>query len=198
MSTHAPSRPVAGVLVLVVGPSGAGKDSLIDAARAAFRDDARMCFARRVVTRDSLAGEDHDRMSPARFDAAEAAGEFALSWRAHGLSYAIPSSIRPRLAAGCVVVANVSRGVILDAERLAGDVVAAHITASPETLLARLRKRGRESSQETEARVARDTPLAASGATIVEIPNDGELAEAASRFIGLLRAVRARAEGRAE
>ena len=39
------------MLVLVVGPSGAGKDTLLDAAKQALADNRRFHFVRRVVTR---------------------------------------------------------------------------------------------------------------------------------------------------
>jgi len=40
-----------GTLVLVVGPSGAGKDSVIGALRQRLAGDDRVAFARRVITR---------------------------------------------------------------------------------------------------------------------------------------------------
>src|SRR5450756_1114872 len=82
-----------GRLVLVVGPSGAGKDTLIDAVRAACRDEAGVVFPRRVVTRPWSAAEDHDTISDASFDQAAANGAFALWWAAHGLNYGIPAAI---------------------------------------------------------------------------------------------------------
>ena len=58
-----------GRLVLVVGPSGAGKDTLLDLARAMLRNDASVVFSRRVVTR-AAAGEPHDTMDPDAFERA--------------------------------------------------------------------------------------------------------------------------------
>src|SRR5271165_1721482 len=97
------------MLVLVVGPSGAGKDTLLDAAQAALAGDPRFRFVRRVITRPAEAGgEAHEAVSEAEFTARA----FALAWQAHGLRYGIPDDIAVDLAAGRVVVANVSRGVI--------------------------------------------------------------------------------------
>ena len=61
-----------GTLILVIGPSGAGKDSIIAGAAERLRDDKRILFARRVITRPAHAGgENHLAVS---------AGEFA-EWR---------------------------------------------------------------------------------------------------------------------
>ena len=96
-----------GRLVLVVGPSGAGKDTLIAGARAACADDASVVFPRRVVTRPSSAAEDHDTMATDEFTQAVADGAFALWWEAHGNRYGIPSAIDDDIRAGRTVVCNV-------------------------------------------------------------------------------------------
>ncbi|MBX9701143.1 MAG: phosphonate metabolism protein/1,5-bisphosphokinase (PRPP-forming) PhnN, partial [Acetobacteraceae bacterium] len=106
-----------GRLVAVVGPSGAGKDTLLAGARAALAGDASVRFVRRAITRPANAGgEDHRALTEAEFAAELAAGGFALHWEAHGLRYGIPRGIKTDLAAGRVVVANLSRAVLAEAE----------------------------------------------------------------------------------
>jgi ribose 1,5-bisphosphokinase len=133
-----------GRLVLVVGPSGAGKDTLIDLARAALKDDPTVVFPRRVVTRTASAAEAHDSMSAEAFERAARAGAFALTWDAHGLRYGIPAGIDGDIRAGRTVVCNVSRAIIDAARQRYADVVVALVTAPPELLAARLAARGRE------------------------------------------------------
>ena len=107
-----------GALALIVGPSGAGKDTLIAAARNALGADPRFAFARRVVTRATPdQSEDHAVMTPATFASARADGRFLLSWEAHGLGYGIPISTADALRRSQVVVANGSRTVIDAAEQ---------------------------------------------------------------------------------
>ena len=61
------------MLVLVVGPSGAGKDTLIERAREALAGEARFRFVRREITRpEGAGGEDHIAVTPAAFAARRA------------------------------------------------------------------------------------------------------------------------------
>lgn len=169
--------------VAVVGPSGAGKDTVLGAARDALVDDERIRFVRRVITRPAGPGEDHEPTSSQDFADAERRGAFALTWRAHGLSYGIPRDVDEQLAAGSVVVANLSRAVVADARRRFARVAVVVITASPEVRLERIRARGREDLAAARARIARrgdevDHDL--------EIVNDGTIAaagDALSRFL---------------
>ena len=173
---------------MVVGPSGAGKDTLMDAARAALAGEPHIRFARRLVTRPAMAGaEDHDSCDEAAFAAAEARGEMALSWRAHGLSYGIPTAELRPIAQGAVVIANISRASIAEAERLAERAVVVNITAPPAVLAKRLAARGRESEADIAARLAREAPLTAERARIVTILNDRTVAEAAGDLVAVLR-----------
>jgi ribose 1,5-bisphosphokinase len=167
------------MLVLVVGPSGAGKDSLLNAAREVFRDDARVHFVRRVITRPrDHGGEDHEPVTDAEF----AARDFALSWTAHGLSYGIPAEA---MRVAPVVVANVSRGVI--AETAAHSAVhVIEVTAPPAVLAARLKARGRESADDVARRLSRSANIP-DGVTVTTVYNDGSLAEGVERFVAALR-----------
>lgn len=176
-----------GTLFLVVGPSGAGKDSVIDGAKARLSGDLRFLFARRVVTRPADAGgETHEAATPRAFAAREAAGGFCLTWRAHGLAYGLPADISESLATGTSVIANVSRSVIEAARRRFPKLRVVVVTAPPAVLAARLAARGREDAADIARRLAREAPFPPGGDVTV-IPNDGPLADAVERFVALLR-----------
>jgi ribose 1,5-bisphosphokinase len=133
-----------GRLVLVVGPSGAGKDTLIELSRQALRENPSVVFPRRVVTRAAAAAEAHDTMGDDAFDRAVRAGAFALTWDAHDLRYGVPASIDGDIRAGRTVVCNVSRAIIEPARRRYANAVVALVTAPPEVLATRLAARGRD------------------------------------------------------
>jgi phosphonate metabolism protein PhnN/1,5-bisphosphokinase (PRPP-forming) len=174
------------MLVLVVGPSGAGKDTLMDAARAELAGDARFRFVRREITRPADAGgEAHLAVGEAAFAARAAAGGYALWWRAHGLGYGIPADIADDLAAGLVVVANVSRGVLAEAAARF-PVRVLEITAPAEVLAARLAARGRESAADIAERIRRAVALPA-GLEVVTVMNDGAVAEGVAKVVAALR-----------
>src|ERR1700710_2096848 len=101
-----------GRLVLVVGPSGAGKDTLIGLAKAACAEDRNIVFPRRLITRQASASEDNEEVSAGAFQQALARDEYAMHWEAHGHRYALSRAIDDELRAGRVVVANVSRTVV--------------------------------------------------------------------------------------
>lgn len=133
-----------GGFILIVGPSGAGKDTLIALARRTLADDARFHFPARIVTRAADDFERHDTLSMEAFDAQEAAGAWALSWRAHGNGYALPASHLELAKSGAVVVCNVSRSSIAEARARLPVLAVVEITASPEVLAARIAGRGRD------------------------------------------------------
>ena len=179
----------AGCLVLVVGPSGVGKDTLLRCAGAALRDDGRFRFVRRVITRSGGdPHEDHLPLSCEEFVARESAGEFALAWRAHGLCYALPACIDTLLAEGRVVVANVSRGVVGQARDRFGRIGVIHVTASVQTRARRLAGRGRESRDERLRRLDRRVEDPAPGPDVRILVNDGPLDQSVGTMVTMLLA----------
>lgn len=179
---------MSGRLVLVVGPSGAGKDTLIAAARAALAEDPRFVFPRRDVTRPAVVAiEDHDSVSEAEFAARLERGAYALNWDAHGLRYGLPSSIADDIAAGRVVVCNGSRAMTEAAARQFAGTRVILIEASPDIRAQRLAKRGRESASEIAARLARETPDVPAGA--IRINNSGAIGAGAAAFLAALRSM---------
>ncbi len=158
-----------GMLVAIVGPSGAGKDTLILGARETLRDDPRFVFCRRAVTRHSSDAEDHDTLSPERFAALRSEGAFALAWEAHGLSYGIPRAVEADLACGRVAVCNLSRRVLADAQaRFSLRIVL--VTAPRAILRERLLARGRETPSEVDRRLDREAgPALPAHLTLVNV-----------------------------
>lgn len=185
------ARPL-GALVLVVGPSGVGKDTLIDAARHALGNDNRFTFVRRIVTRHTDAElDDHDSMAPADFAKAEATGRFCLCWDAHNLRYALPNSVDTDLSLGKVVVANVSRHVVGEAYHRYPACAVVLITAEISCRAERLIRRGREGREQITARLARETAAVPRGINPIVIDNSGLLAIGVTAFVMALRSIAA-------
>ena len=161
-----------GRLVLVVGPSGAGKDTLLGLAKAACADDRNIVFPRRVITREASASEENEEVSAGTFQEALTRGEYAMHWEAHGHRYALPRAIDDEIRAGRTVVANVSRTVIGAMRRAYADVVVIVVTAPPNVLAERIAMRARSSDGMVENRLRR-TVEDASSATDVTIVNTG-------------------------
>jgi ribose 1,5-bisphosphokinase len=167
-----PDRPIGpGRLILVVGPSGAGKDTLLGLARAACAGDRSVVFPRRVVTREASAFEDNEQVSFEAFQRARAGVEFAVHWEAHGHGYGLTRAIDDELRAGRTVVANVSRTVIDAVRRAYANVTVVSITAPPEILQLRLAARARGSDGQIEDRLNRavSDPAAVPDLTIINI-----------------------------
>ncbi|PWC44326.1 phosphonate metabolism protein/1,5-bisphosphokinase (PRPP-forming) PhnN [Azospirillum sp. TSO22-1] len=174
-------------LILVVGPSGAGKDSLMDGARARLAGDPAFHFARRVVTRPALAGaEDHDSLTLAEFEVREAAGGFLLSWRAHGLAYGVPAALDHLRRRDQAVVVNVSRTVVNEARTRLRPVGVVVVTAPANVLAARLAGRGREEGADITDRLKRAAPMPA-GRDVRVVVNDGSLDQGVQAFLRALK-----------
>ncbi len=133
-----------GTFVFVVGPSGAGKDTVLTYARDRLASDDRFAFVRRVVTRPAGHWENHDSLSDAEFSEKHASGGFALSWSAHGLRYGVPADYVRGVRDGRIVVCNGSRAAISDALAVIEPMKIVLVTASREVRYSRLKTRGRE------------------------------------------------------
>jgi phosphonate metabolism protein PhnN/1,5-bisphosphokinase (PRPP-forming) len=178
-----------GRLFAIVGPSGAGKDTLIAAARAARAD---LAVVRRAITRPGDAGgEDFEGVTGAEFDRRLAAGDFALHWQAHGLRYGIPARDLAPLARGHDVIFNGSRAALAAAATAFPGLTVILVTAPPAVLAARLTTRGREAPADIEARVARATLDIPPGLRVVQVINDGTPEEGTARFLAALQPVSA-------
>lgn len=166
------------MLILVVGPSGAGKDTLLNAAQQVLSNDPRFHFVRRVITRAADAGgEAHEAVTLQEF----ANRAFALQWHAHGLSYGIAADA---IQLAPVAVGNVSRTIVAEAARRY-PVRVIEVTAPQDVLAERLALRGRESAADVSARLARSVALPPD-VGVETVMNDASPEEGLARFLAAL------------
>ncbi len=200
-----------GRLLYVVGPSGAGKDALLEwvssrlsggvaggesggaantdpGAKADPGAGSAVRFARRWITRPAEAGgEQHHPITPTEFESRLAADDFALAWRANGNCYGIGNEIRDWLDAGLTVVVNGSREYLPEALKRFPALRVISVSAGDAVLRERLERRGRESLREIEARLERTRKLALPElARAVEIRNDGAPEEAGAALLKVI------------
>lgn len=180
-----------GRLIYLMGPSGAGKDSLIEASRESLHR-LGCDVVRRVITRSAESvGEEAIGVSQAQFEGLRQQGGFALHWRANGLEYGIPSQIDEWLALGRNVLVNGSREHLADARQRYPTLLPILLTVKSEVLRDRLVRRGRENADEIEARLGRNELFLAGGssgdgAPVIHLDNSGELSATVEHFLGLL------------
>lgn len=175
-------------LIYLMGPSGSGKDSVIDHARPALQA-LGVAVARRVITRSAEAvGEVAHSVSPWQFATLRSNGAFALDWQANGLSYGIPVEIDTWLAEGRSVLVNGSRGHLQSARAKYPDLVPILLTVSAEVLRERLLRRARESAEEIEERLARNLRIAGQfDEGVYLLDNSTTLDAAVQRLLAILR-----------
>lgn len=176
-----------GTLILVAGPSGAGKDTLIQGARRALAGESDFRFPRRYITRPAEPeGENHLPISEADYVEMAATNRFCLHWRAHGLCYGLDAAIADELSAGTHVVANVSRSVIADARTRLAPVGVVLVEAAPDLLARRLAARGRESEAQQTQRLAREAAIDFADGEVTRFVNAGNIDAEIARFTDLL------------
>ena len=173
---------MAGKLQVIVGPSGCGKDTLMQGAKRFLPDTV---FAKRVITRPHIAdAEVFTSVSPATFDELIEQGKFAIHWSANNLRYGISSAIQQPLAAGFNVVFNGSRGALETIRARFTGIQIIWITASPKLLAERISARGRESQADILARLHRRPGSPPPDATVIE--NNGSIAAGIQALIEAL------------
>ena len=191
VDTRASSRTRPGMigpgrLVLVVGPSGAGKDTLINGTRLECADDPTVVFPRRVVTRPPSTSEDHESISVESFERTAASRGFALWWHAHGNRYGIRASIDDDVRLGRTVICNVSRTIVGIARERYANVTVVLITAPERVLEARLASRGRPSDGEIAQRMVRSSELERSNEPDFVIRNVGRPGVGIRRLLNVI------------
>lgn len=164
-------------LVYVIGPSGAGKDSVLQGLRQTWPQAASAHWARRTITRAVQAGgEQHEVVDEDTFAQLQEAHAFAMHWTANGLSYGVRHAELVALQDGRWVFVNGSRAWLPQLLARWPQATVVHIGAALDVLARRLAARGRESADAVAERLARQVPLGLPPACI-RIENNGALGD---------------------
>lgn len=169
-----------GVLAVVVGPSGAGKDSVLNWLVDNWLGPTPLYRARRTITRaPDPEGEANEAVAVADFEVLRDTGQFAWHWSAHGLNYGVRRTELSGLETGALVLVNGSRGHLAVANNVFPGMAVLHITASEATLTQRLLTRQRESLGDIQQRILRTQQLSPlDHPRALTIYNDGALSAA--------------------
>jgi ribose 1,5-bisphosphokinase len=169
-------------LVYVIGPSGAGKDSVLQCLRQVWPVAEAVHWSRRTITRPVQAGgEQHEAVDVPAFEHLCQSNAFAMQWHANGLCYGVRhEELRP-LQLGRWVFVNGSRAWLPQLLQQWPQATVVHIGAAHEVLARRLAARGRESVEAVTARLARQVPVVLPPAAI-SIDNNGHLHDAVNEL----------------
>jgi len=183
------SKNSGGCMVVVVGPSGAGKDTVMREAAPYLASLSDVEFVKRVVTRPSdPAREDHHSVNQEEFN--EIAGDdgFAVTWTAHNLSYGVPAETLAQVENGGVRIVNGSRAALPGFRRVYSRTMAIWITAPVDVLAARLAKRKNESAEDTKARLERSIAIDAMEGDVI-INNSWEIEVSVEQFTDVIKSL---------
>lgn len=172
-------------LIYVIGPSGAGKDSLMRWLRERSAGQLPLHWARRSVTRSAHdSSADDISLDVAGFEQTDQAGGFALQWQANGLRYGIRHEELVPVSRQQWVFINGSRAYLQAcADRYPG-ITVLHITADPAVLRQRLLQRGRETPSMVDARIQRAPSLMVPAQSIlIEVFNNRGIDEAGRQML---------------
>ena len=160
MSNNGPDRPAGGPgrLIVISGPSGAGKTSICNALLTQL---PHTVWSVSVTTRrkrsDEEGGQSYEFISREEFEAREAAGEFIESAEYIGERYGTPRrAVEEALARGQNVVAEIEvQGGMQVAARMPDSVRIFVLPPDMESLKARLEGRSTEAREQLARRLAK-------------------------------------------
>jgi len=176
-----------GVLFLIVGNSGSGKDSIISGVMKRYPSNLKQLHApKRYITRPSSKYEANISITPEKFREMEMNGKFALNWNIYELDYGIPIEIENFLEKGDPVIINVSRTVVKKAREKYKNIRVIFVEVPFEITLQRIKDRKRESAKLLNARIERARKNQEFPEADFTIDNSGNLEDAIDQFLTYL------------
>jgi len=176
-----------GKLVLVVGNSGSGKDSIIKGVKERYPSDLiKLYLAQRYITRPCSDTEDNIAVTPEVFKIMSLQGEFVLEWYIYGLDYGVHIEIDEWLKKGHPVLVNVSRSIVKKARKIYQNIIVVFIDVPFEISLKRVKERARESGVRLEERILRARQNQDIPDADFIVDNSGDLEDAINEFLSYL------------
>ncbi len=180
--------PTSGRLFFCVGPSGVGKDALLQWVGEHCSDNDRVMFAQRTITRAAQSNEVHEAVDVATFWRLAAGGQFSMVWQANDLCYGIRRGIEADLKAGRDVIINGSRAYVPQLRQAFPDAIVVWIEANENLLRERLEARQREKGPALLKRLKRAKEFTAPDEPqVIRLDNSGPLEVAGQRLLEILR-----------
>lgn len=183
-----------GLLILVVGNSGSGKDSIMKGVKERYPTELKnFCLTQRYITRPTSDTEDNLAVTPKQFKLMSRQGRFALEWYIYGLDYGVPIEIDDWLKKGHHVLVNVSRSIVKNAREIYKNIMVVFIEVPLEISLKRVKERARETGKRLEDRIERARKNQSFPEADFTIDNSGDLEDAINKFLNyVLTAVKAK------
>lgn len=169
-------------IILIVGASGVGKDTLIKEAKKDLKKEFN--FVRRYITRKPDKSEKNYFLENSAFELLKENDFFISSWNAHENFYGISqNSIKNKTN-----IISISRSKIEDFEKNFKDVYVINITLNEKDLKKRLIKRGRESVEEIQKRLNRKYDKI-EAKNLINFENNKSYEDGRKDFIKLLKEI---------
>ncbi len=172
-------------VILIVGPSGSGKDTLLRHARKTLVSQHSFIFSKRYITRPPDSNEDNYYVDQYAFEQLRRGGFFVATWEAHNNLYGIPHHIFTTNEASSAIVCSISRTAISDFEKVFTDTITINVTVNDEILRERLTTRGREDTLNVNKRIQR-AKLPIQSENLITFDNSAALEESKRGFTSLL------------
>ncbi|PHR72636.1 MAG: hypothetical protein COA66_05110 [Arcobacter sp.] len=170
-------------IVLIVGASGVGKDTLLKNIKKSLKNKAN--FITRYITREADLNEKNYFLDPLAFDLLKINKFFVSSWAAHNNFYGISkNSIKEGLN-----IISISRSSIKDFEAFYDNVYTINITVPKEELRKRLIKRARENKDEIEERLNRSYACIESN-NLIHFDNSEDIGTSSESLLNLLSQIK--------
>jgi len=181
------AKEFGGILFLIVGNSGSGKDSIISGIINKYPSNLKQLHApKRYITRPPSKFEENISITPENFREMEMNGKFSLKWNIYELNYGIPIEIENFLKKGHPVIINVSRTIVKQAREKYKNIRVIFISVPFKITLQRIKDRKRESDDLLKKRIERARKNQKFAEADFIIDNSGNLTDAINQFFTYL------------